>query len=131
MANSKTYGLTHLAIAVRDIRRTMQFYQEVFDMQIMYHEESFIQLTTPGCHDILVFEQKENDSIGKSGGIAHFGFRLKDSNDIDEIAGKVQPAGGTILEKGEFLPGSPYLFFKDPDGYEVEVWYELPLPGVQ
>ena len=34
-------------------------------------------------------------------------------------------AGGQIIDKGEFVEGSPYVFFKDPDGYEVEIWYEL------
>lgn len=125
MINSKTYGLTHLAIAVNDIDRTMKFYQCVFDMQIMYHENGFIQLTTPGCNDILVFEEKKDRPIGQTGGIAHFGFRLKKPTDIDEIIDKVIIAGGTIIEKGEFVPGSPYVFFKDPDGYEIEVWYEL------
>ena len=125
MTNSKTYGLTHLAIAVSDIERTMHFYQQVFDMQTMYHEAGFIQLTTPGCNDILVFEEKKTSAIGKTGGIAHFGFRLRDPKDIDEIVDKVKKAGGTIIDRGEFLPGSPYVFFKDPDGYEVEVWYEL------
>jgi hypothetical protein len=24
--------------------------------------------------------------------------------------------------------GEPYLFCTDPDGYEVEIWYELPTP---
>jgi predicted enzyme related to lactoylglutathione lyase len=37
---------------------------------------------------------------------------------------KIMEAGGTILDKGEFVPGSPYIFFKDPDGYAVEIWYE-------
>lgn len=50
-----TYGLTHLAISVKDIERTLSFYCSVFDMQMMYHEKDMIQLTTPGCHDILVF----------------------------------------------------------------------------
>jgi predicted enzyme related to lactoylglutathione lyase len=125
MANSKTYGLTHLAIAVNDVNRTMKFYQYVFDMQTMYHENGFIQLTTPGCNDILVFEEKKDSPIGQTGGIAHFRFRLKSPADIDEVADKVIVAGGTIIDKGEFIPGSPYVFFKDPDGYEVEVWYEL------
>ena len=125
MANSKTYGLTHLAIAVSDVERTMHFYQQVFDMQIMYHQERFIQLTTPDCNDILVFEEKKNNVIGKTGGIAHFGFRLRDPNEIDEIVDNVKKAGGTIIDRGEFLPGSPYVFFKDLDGYEVEVRYEL------
>ena len=33
------------------------------------------------------------------------------------------PAGVTPCE---FVPGEPYVFFRDPDGYEVEIWYELP-----
>ena len=122
---AKTYGLTHLAIAVQDVERTMKFYQQVFDMQAMYHEKGFVQLTTPGCHDILVFEEKKNQQVGETGGIAHFGFRLKDAADMEEIANNVIAAGGITIDRGEFVPGSPYIFFKDPDGYEVEVWYEL------
>ena len=60
MTNSKTYGLTHLAIAVKDVERTLKFYQSVFDMEVMYHEKGFLQLTTPGCNDILVFEEKKD-----------------------------------------------------------------------
>ena len=26
------------------------------------------------------------------------------------------------------VPGEPYVFFTDPDGYEVEIWYEIPTP---
>jgi predicted enzyme related to lactoylglutathione lyase len=84
-----------------------------------------IQLTTPGCHDILVFQEKQNETSNHPGGIAHFGFRLRDPKDIDAMEGKVIKAGGVIKEKGEFIPGSPYIFFDDPDGYEVEIWYDL------
>ncbi len=122
---TKTYGLTHIAVSVKDIERTLRFYCSVFDMQIMYHEKDMIQLTTPGCHDILVFQEKLNDSTGNQEGIAHFGFRLRDPKDIDALEEKVIRAGGVIKEKGEFVPGSPYIFFYDPDGYEVEIWYEL------
>ena len=125
MANSKTYGLKHLAIVVSDIERTTHFYQQIFDMQIMYHGDCFIQLTTPDCNDILVFEEKKTNAIGLTGGITHFGFRLRGPKDIDEIVDKVKKVGGTIIDRGEFLPGSPYVFFKDLDGYEAEVWYKL------
>jgi len=125
MKTCKTYGLTHLAIAVTNIARTLKFYQDVFDMQVMYHQKGFLQLTTPGCNDILVFEEKTGRPVGQTGGIAHFGFRLRNANEIDEMVGKIILAGGEIIDKGEFIPGSPYVFFKDPDGYEVEVWYEV------
>jgi len=126
MTQAKTYGLTHLAVSVSDIQRTLTFYQAVFEMQIMYHEQSMIQLTTPGCYDILVFEERpKSQQPGDTGGIAHFGFRLRQANDIEQMEEKITAAGGTIVEKGEFVPGSPYIFFKDPDGYTIEVWYEL------
>ena len=125
MGNSITYGLTHLAIAVRDIKRTLNFYQSVFDMQVMYIKTGFLQLTTPGCNDILVFEEKADTIIGNSGSIAHFGFRLVDPKGIDTIVDRLNKLGATVVDRGEFVKGSPYVFFKDPDGYEVEVWYEL------
>lgn len=122
--NTPTYGLTHLAIAVTDLQQTRRFYQTVFDMEVMYDEADFIQLTTPGTNDILVFE-KNADAAGKTGGIAHLGFRLRSPEGISTIEQKILKAGGTITDKGEFVPGSPYIFFKDPDGYIVEVWYEV------
>ena len=125
MNNSLTYGLTHLAISVHDVGRTKKFYHDIFGMQTMYDQQGFVQMTTPGCHDILVFEEKKNSPIGNTGGIAHFGFRLKEAKDIDEMIKRIISAGGQIVDKGEFVKGSPYVFFKDPDGYEVEIWYEL------
>jgi catechol 2,3-dioxygenase-like lactoylglutathione lyase family enzyme len=124
---TKTYGLTHIAIAVKDLDRTLSFYQKIFDVQVMYHKNNFLQVTTPGANDIIVFERKDigADVYGKTGGIIHFGFRLKNPEDIGEMQQRIFEAGGIIVDKGEFVPGEPYIFFLDPDGYEVEVWYEL------
>jgi len=124
MKKAKTYGLTHIAIAVKDLDQSLAFYQKVFEVKVMYHKGDFLQVTTPGANDIIVFEKKKAD-YGKTGGIAHFGFRLRDAKDIDEMAKRIKSAGGTIIDKGEFVPGEPYVFFKDPDGYEVEICYEL------
>ena len=124
MKKAKTYGLTHIAIAVKDLDRTLTFYQKVFDVEVMYHQDNFLQVTTPGANDIIVFEKKKAN-YGESGGIAHFGFRLRNAKDINKMAERIDSAGGEIIDKGEFVPGEPYVFFKDPDGYEIEVWYEL------
>ena len=124
MKKAKTYGLTHIAMAVKDLDQTLAFYQKVFEVEVMYYKDDFLQVTTPGANDIIVFEKKKAD-YGQTGGIAHFGFRLRSAKDIDEMANRIKTAGGTITDQGEFVPGEPYIFFKDPDGYEVEICYEL------
>ena len=126
----KTLGLTHLALTVSDLERSFQFYHDVFGMLAVYREKKFIQAQTPGARDILVLEEGA-DNVGKSGGIKHFGFRLVEARDIDRAATAIEKAGGKILHRGEFCPGEPYVFFTDPDGYEVEVWYELPTDSVR
>jgi len=123
----KTYGLTHFALAVRDAERSFQFYQQVFGAVEVYRQDGFIQAQTPGSRDVLVFEE-DAAKAGKTGGVAHFGFRLTDPGDIDAAVSEVEKAGGKILSRGDFCPGEPYLFAADPDGYVVEIWYELPTP---
>lgn len=120
----KTLGLTHLALTVSDLERSFQFYHDVFGMLAVYREPHFLQAQTPGARDVLVLEEG-TENVGRSGGIKHFGFRLTDPRDIDRTAKAIERAGGTIKHRGEFCPGEPYIFFADPDGYEVEVWYEI------
>jgi len=126
----KTLGLTHLALTVSDVERAFQFYHDVFGMIAVYRDKNLIQAQTPGARDVLVLEQGTTE-VGKSGGIKHFGFRLTDPRDIDRAAKQIEQAGGKIKDRGEFVPGEPYIFFSDPDGYEVEVWYELPSETVR
>ena len=70
--------------------------------------------------------ERDPGRAGRAGGVVHFGFRLVDAADIERALERVVAAGGTILSHGEFCPGEPYLFCRDPDGYEVEIGYELP-----
>ena len=120
-----TYGLSHIALKVKDLDRTIKFYRHIFSVEVMYQTATFAQVTTPGAHDIIVFEKSKSPAIGKTGGLAHIGFRLQRSSDIEYIIERTLEAGGVIKEQGEFIPGSPYVFFYDPDGYEIEVWYEV------
>ena len=119
-----TLGLTHIALAVRDPQRSLRFYAAVVGAVPVYESADFVQAQTPGSRDVLVFE-RDPAAAGKGGGIAHFGFRLLQPADISRAVNAVRAAGGTITRQGEFIPGEPYVFFTDPDGYEVEIWYEI------
>jgi catechol 2,3-dioxygenase-like lactoylglutathione lyase family enzyme len=121
----RTYGLTHIAVAVRDLDRTESFYSAILGARVVYRDDGFLQMQTPGSRDVLVFE-KNARKAGKAGGVLHFGFRLTEERDIDAARAAVKDAGGTITSTGEFVPGEPYLFATDPDGYTIEIWYEIP-----
>ena len=92
-----TYGLTHIALAVRDPERSLRFYGAVFGVREYFRDDNTIQVLGPGPHDIIAFERRPGD------------------------AGST---GGTVSSHGEFGPGQPYAFVRDPDGYEIEIWFE-------
>ena len=119
----RTYGLSHIGLAVKDADRSFRFYRDVLGVKEIWRDAESIQAQTPGSHDVIAFEEKRSKA-GKMGGVTHFGFRLMDPKDIDAAAKAIEHAGGKILEQGEFVPGEPYVFASDPDGYKIEIWYE-------
>jgi catechol 2,3-dioxygenase-like lactoylglutathione lyase family enzyme len=123
----RTFGLTHVALGVEDVERAFGFYASVFGMVAVYRTDTFLQAQTPGARDVLVFERSEARG-GNTGGIAHIGFRLTDPASIADAEAAVIAAGGRVEDRGEFVPGEPYLFARDRDGYLIEIWFELPTP---
>jgi len=119
----RTLGLSHVALAVADPDRSLAFYSAVFGVREYFRAPDTIQVQGPGPHDVLAFERRPA-AAGSEGGILHFGFRLQSPGDIDAAVAAVLAAGGTLSSRGEFAPGVPYAFVRDPDGYEIEIWYE-------
>jgi catechol 2,3-dioxygenase-like lactoylglutathione lyase family enzyme len=119
----RTHGLTHIALAVQDPERSLKFYRAVFGVTEYYRDADTIQVQGPGPQDVLAFERKP-DIAGVPGGIIDFGFRLTRPEDIHAAVDAVQSAGGIVTSRGEFAPGLPYAYVRDPDGYEIEIWYE-------
>jgi len=111
-----TYGLTHINLAVRDTERALRFYEQVFGLREYGRGDGLIHMQAAGRHDILTLAE-DRGTAGAVGGVAHFGFRLVDPNDIER-------SGGRLLRRGEFAPGLPYVYVADPDGYEIEIWFE-------
>src|SRR5262245_32442210 len=94
-------------------------------MVAVYRGDGFLQAQTPGARDVIVFETASK-SLGKSGGIAHFGFRLMDPASIEAAATAIVAAGGEIAVKGEFVPGEPSILARDLDGCPFAWLFELP-----
>lgn len=119
----KTHGLNHIALTVADPDRSLAFYGSVFGVREYFRDESTIQALGPGRYDVIAFERR-GSGAGAPGGIIHFGFRLTCPEDIDAAIAAATAAGGTVTSRGVFAPGLPYAFVRDPDGYEIELWFE-------
>lgn len=119
----RTHGLSHVALAVKDPQRSLAFYEQVFGVEAYVREPDEIQVKGPGVHDVLAFA-RDDAFLGREGAIRHIGFRLVDPSDIDSAVDAALAAGGRLHRCGDFAPGCPYAFVFDPDGIEIEIWYE-------
>ena len=124
----KTKGLTHLNLSVKDIHISIKFYQEAFGMEVQFWAgDSMVFLNTPGSNDTFTLQQaKDGEHVGPGGGFGHFGVQL-DEDDLDSAIKVVEAAGGVLLDRGEHPLGQPglvqpYAFFKDFDGYVIEIY---------
>jgi catechol 2,3-dioxygenase-like lactoylglutathione lyase family enzyme len=117
-----TEGLTHIQLTVRDLNRSLAFYRAVFGMDEMFRDgPHMVFIRTPGARDTITLNADPALPEPVQGGVAHFGFRLKDATQLDAAIATVQAAGGTLIERGEHAPGSRYAYVADPDGYVIEL----------
>ncbi len=91
-------------------------------MREYFGDENQIQVQGPGPFDVVAFVRAP--AAGAAGGIQHFGFRLKRPEDVAQAVAAVLAAGGKVVRQGEFCPGCPFVYVLDPDGYEIEIWFE-------
>jgi catechol 2,3-dioxygenase-like lactoylglutathione lyase family enzyme len=129
----RTYGLAHVALNVADPQTSFRFYRRLLGARMLAPEgcddddlsgQDWIEFGIPGAHDVITLRRAEGPITGTTGELEHFGFRLVDEDDPDVVAAAVERAGGTVLGKGRFSNGTPFVFARDPDGYEIELWYE-------
>jgi lactoylglutathione lyase len=120
----RTRGLTHIHLVVRDLERSLRFYRSVFGMEERFRDgPKMVFLNTPDSTDLVTLNEDPAEAhlAGVPGGIAHFGFRLADKEDLDTAIAQVEAAGGRLLERGKRGSGAGFAYVADPDGYVIEL----------
>ena len=116
----KTSGVYHIQIDVSDLDRSLTFYTGLMGMEELFRADETVFLRTPGARELLALNPVEGPVNPKAGGMDHFGFQVT-PEDLDAAVEEVRAAGVEVLEKGNFAPGVPFAYIKDPDGYTVEL----------
>jgi catechol 2,3-dioxygenase-like lactoylglutathione lyase family enzyme len=118
----KSRGLNHINLNVRDLRRSLRFYQEAFGLEVRFWEgEKMVFIGSAGANDLITLYEAPADEPVAGGGVSHFGFAFDREHAMDEIVTQIERAGGRLRSRGEHEPGKPYAYFFDPDGYMIEI----------
>jgi catechol 2,3-dioxygenase-like lactoylglutathione lyase family enzyme len=130
-----TSGFNHIATVTADLDRAKRFYAEAFDGVTVFEMEAegdhprMAIIDLGGGSALNVFEVPAEEIVGdrrKQGGrgpIDHFGIAVDSKATLESLRQRMVAAGAEIGEIQQ-LGGTWSLFFRDPDGMELEVCAE-------
>ena len=116
----KTQGLNHIQISVSDMDRSLAYYIELLGMRELFREGPLVFLQSAEGNDIFTLRQAEGPVDTAAIGLQHFGFAVN-REDHAAAVDEVRKFGAEILEVGQHGDHSLYAYFKDPDGYIIEI----------
>jgi catechol 2,3-dioxygenase-like lactoylglutathione lyase family enzyme len=127
-----TTGFNHIATATGDLDRVVAFYQDVFGAVVEFEMEEegdhprMVILDLGGGSALNVFEIPDESIVGDRtrqgarGPIDHYGLAVDSLATLEQVKDRLVAAGADIGEIQQL--GSIWsLFFRDPDGMELEV----------
>jgi len=127
-----TSGFNHVATLTPDMDRIVGFYKAVFGAEVTFEMQAkpdhphMIILDLGGGAALNIFEV-DNDTIigertrqGGRGAIDHYALAVDSRATLETVRDRLVQAGADIGEI-QRLGGEWSLFFRDPDGMELEV----------
>jgi predicted enzyme related to lactoylglutathione lyase len=80
-------------INVRDLARSIRFYQEAFGLKVGFSAGKALIFMVPEArgHSLALHQVGPDEPVGMAGGFQHFGFKL-DLNDHDRVIKQVEKA---------------------------------------
>jgi catechol 2,3-dioxygenase-like lactoylglutathione lyase family enzyme len=130
-----TVGFNHVATLSPDLDRLVEFYSTVFGAEVTSATQAspghprMVILDLGGGAALNVFETGEDEIVGERrrlggrGAIDHYGLAVDSLATLEAVRERLVAAGadiGEIQQLGDVWS----LFFRDPDGMELEVCCE-------
>ena len=116
----KTQGLNHIQISVSDVDQSLAFYTGLLGMRELFREGPLVFLQSEDGNDIFTLRQAEGPVDTSQAGLQHFGFAIK-REDHPAAVEEVRQYGAEVLDVGQHDDNSLFAYFKDPDGYVIEI----------
>ena len=100
-----------------DLERALAFYRDVLGMRILWREEGMVMLRSGDDVDLAL-----NQTPGPRPAGLHFGFKAVSIDEVERWYAHLTRRGisGITVNRE---PGRLQLYFPDPDGYTLEIYY--------
>ena len=128
----KLKEIGHVLLRVMDLERSKKFYADVLGFHVLEedpaHGGTFMAL--PGqSHAIDLFQVKDRELAERqtpgARGLGHIAFRV-DSEDALKDANAALRMHGVEITRTIDHVSQKSIYFNDPDGNTLEIYYELP-----
>jgi catechol 2,3-dioxygenase-like lactoylglutathione lyase family enzyme len=120
--------LNHLNLRVRDADACRRFYEEHFGFRLAFAAEGGWFLRNDEGFLLALVPVERHQSLPTG---FHIGFGLEAPDEVLALHGRLVAAGVAPGALEDFRPGEEYVTFRcrDPDGTEIEVFWEAPVGG--
>ena len=134
-------GFNHIGTLTTDMNRTVRFYEQAFDAQVTGEiaardDHRWMKIVDIGGGAALnVFEVPADEIIGERrrqghrGAVDHFAFAVDSGSTLEKMKERMEAAGAQEVGEIQQLGHTLSLFFRDPDGMELEVCCPADSPG--
>ena len=131
----KPIALDHVNIYVRNAERSLRWYTDVLGLHTQdisrvpgtdRMRAAFLACDPGHAHDIALFDVGD-DALGPQKGqvgLNHVAWRMANLDDLAEMYRRLQDRGVPVHVADHTV--SIGIYFSDPDGNGLEVYYELP-----
>lgn len=131
----KPVSLDHVNIFVRNAESAYRWYTDVLGLHTQdifkfpgtdRMRAAFLSCDPDHAHDIALFEVGEDAPLQGKGqvGLNHVAWRMATVEDLKEMYQRLQDKGVPVRVADHSV--SIGVYFSDPDGNGLEVYYELP-----
>jgi catechol 2,3-dioxygenase len=122
----------HVLLRVLDLERSRKFYSEVLGFRVLEedpeHGGTFMALEGQS-HAIDLFQVKDPGAAARQTpgvrGLGHIAFRVESEGALKEAYTALQAHGVEITRVIDHV-SQKSVYFDDPDGNTLEIYYELP-----
>ncbi len=126
----KVKQLAHVVLRVRDLERSKNWYQDVMGLKVMAEfpgRMAFLSASESVSHELGLM-QISPDAPGPDSsrvGMYHTGWQLESRDELLNLKTKLEAKGVDVVGIGDHGI-SLGVYVKDPDGNELEFFYEIP-----